>query len=456
MPPEVDNVQNLGEDDLQQTAAQFRQLVDWAPVSIAMFDRDMRYVELSQGWRDDCQIGSRNVVGLTHYELFPDLPERWKEVHKRCLAGATERCEADLFLRPDGTTAWIRWEVKPWREESGNIGGIVMWTEDITDRKRIEEELKESEQQFRGVFESAGHGMVLVSVEGKFLEVNSALCAILGYSEAELLASDFQNITHPDDLAKDVDHLYQLRANQIQSYHVEKRYLHKNGNIVWASLSVSIVRSSSGTIRNFVSHIHDVTESKRSSELIRSMAFHDSLTGLPNRSLLNDRLEQAMTATKRSGCYGALMFIDLDNFKSLNDTYGHEVGDRLLIEASRRLTQCVRESDTVSRFGGDEFVVMLSELNADKAISISQTKVVAEKISSALSEPYHLTTKNKDSGDDQIEHFCTASIGVVTFIDSQVTQTEILMWADKAMYDAKNGGRNAIRFAPEAAVQARE
>jgi diguanylate cyclase (GGDEF)-like protein len=150
------------------------------------------------------------------------------------------------------------------------------------------------------------------------------------------------------------------------------------------------------------------------------------------------------------------MVLDLDNFKSLNDTYGHEVGDRLLIEAASRLTDCVRESDTVARFGGDEFVVMLGELNIDRALSILQAKMVAEKISGAFAEPYVLTTKNKGFGGIEIEHFCTASIGVAIFSDKPGTRTEILKWADNAMYEAKTAGRNAIRFAPETAAQAGE
>jgi diguanylate cyclase (GGDEF)-like protein len=170
------------------------------------------------------------------------------------------------------------------------------------------------------------------------------------------------------------------------------------------------------------------------------------LTQLPNRRLLNDRLVQAMAASKRSGRYGALMFLDLDNFKPLNDTYGHGVGDLLLIEVARRISCCVRETDTVTRFGGDEFVVMLSELDADKDRSIAQAGIVAEKIRVTLTEPYALTIQPDGDTNTTVEHRCTSSIGMVVFINHEASPEDIIKWADMAMYQAKEAGRNLIRL----------
>lgn len=187
-------------------------------------------------------------------------------------------------------------------------------------------------------------------------------------------------------------------------------------------------------------------ERKQLEERIHQLAFYDTLTKLPNRSLLNDRLAQVMAASKRSRCYGALIFLDLDNFKPLNDTHGHAVGDSLLIEVANRLKGCVRDMDTVARYGGDEFVVMINELNEDKAESISQAEVVAEKVRGALSKPYLLTIKHEGMPDTTIEHYCPASIGVTVFVDNEPSQEDILRWADAAMYQAKGLGRNQIRF----------
>jgi len=171
--------------------------------------------------------------------------------------------------------------------------------------------------------------------------------------------------------------------------------------------------------------MQDITERKQAEEQISNLAFYDTLTQLPNRRMLNDRLGQAMAASKRSGLYGALMFLDLDNFKPLNDTYGHGVGDLLLKEVAHRLTGCVREADTVARFGGDEFVVMLGALDGDKAESVAQAEIVAEKIRATLAEPYSLTFGHEGEAEKTVEHRCAASIGVVVF-DSEADTEDIL------------------------------
>lgn len=190
----------------------------------------------------------------------------------------------------------------------------------------------------------------------------------------------------------------------------------------------------------------DITERKKMEGKIRQLAFYDDLTKLPNRRLLDDRLGQAMSASKRTGFYGAVIFLDLDNFKPLNDTHGHEVGDLLLIEAAFRLRGCIREMDTVARFGGDEFVVVLSELDTDKARSAEQARMVAEKIRSALSAPYRMTIRHRGQPDTAVEHHCTVSMGVVLFVNHEGNQTDILKSADVAMYQAKESGRNNIKF----------
>lgn len=176
------------------------------------------------------------------------------------------------------------------------------------------------------------------------------------------------------------------------------------------------------------------------------MAFHDPLTQLANRRLLQDRLNQAMALSRRSACHIAVIALDLDNFKPLNDKHGHPVGDLLLIEAARRISACVREIDTVARTGGDEFAVILGVLDADKAVATSQTSEVAEKIRIGLSEPYLLNVTQVDATNVTIEHHCSASMGVAVFKSSEASMTDVLQRADAAMYRAKDAGRNAIRF----------
>jgi diguanylate cyclase (GGDEF)-like protein len=186
---------------------------------------------------------------------------------------------------------------------------------------------------------------------------------------------------------------------------------------------------------------------RESESRFRQLADYDTLTRLPNRRLLLDRLWQTMLSSKRSGHYGALMFIDLDNFKPLNDRCGHKVGDLLLIEVARRISGCVRETDTVARFGGDEFVVMLGDMGMDKAASTAQAGIIAEKIRARLAEPYLLKPPQQGKAESiAVEHRCTSSIGVVLFINQDASPEDVLGQADVAMYQAKADGRNLIRF----------
>lgn len=179
---------------------------------------------------------------------------------------------------------------------------------------------------------------------------------------------------------------------------------------------------------------------------INKLAFYDELTSLANRRLLNDRLEQMIAARKRSGRYAALLFLDLDNFKPLNDVYGHAAGDSLLIAAAQRLVACVRETDTVARFGGDEFVVVLGDLSLDREQSVSQANAIAEKIRLSLGKTYRLSISHKAGEDDIVEHHCSASIGMTIFNSWELSADEILKRADLAMYQAKDEGRNLIRL----------
>lgn len=192
--------------------------------------------------------------------------------------------------------------------------------------------------------------------------------------------------------------------------------------------------------------IQDITKSKQLEEQVRELAFYDTLTKLANRHLLSDRLRQSVVANQRNACFGAVMFMDLDNFKPLNDTYGHAVGDMLLVEVANRLIQCVRKGDTVARFGGDEFVVVLNALDQDPAIAQSQAHAVAEKIRSRLAEPYRMKVTREDESETVVEHHCSASVGVVVFMDHVSHPEDLLKSADAAMYQAKQSGPNAIRF----------
>jgi diguanylate cyclase (GGDEF)-like protein len=221
----------------------------------------------------------------------------------------------------------------------------------------------------------------------------------------------------------------------------------KDGRLLWGEVLARPERNTQGTVTGYHGITREITQRKQLEDQVRQLAFFDPLTQLPNRRLLTDRLAHGLASSQRSGHHGALMFLDLDNFKSLNDAHGHGMGDLLLIEVATRLKACVRGMDTVSRFGGDEFVVLLGELEADRARSLEQARAIAEKIRVSLSQPYRLTAATEGPASPVIEHRCTASIGVMVFAHGTASQDEILKGADAAMYRAKDGGRNTIRFA---------
>lgn len=227
----------------------------------------------------------------------------------------------------------------------------------------------------------------------------------------------------------------------------EAQHRCKDGRVLWGEVLSKPERNAQGEITGYHGITREITERKRLEEQVRQLAFNDALTGLPNRRLLLDRLTKAMAASKRSAKYGAVIFLDLDNFKPLNDLHGHEAGDRLLIEVARRLTTRVRDVDTVARLGGDEFVVLLAELDVARTESVKQACTVAEKIRANLEAPYLLNVSIQNGmTDGLVEHRCSASMGVVVFIGHEVSQADILKRADAAMYRAKEAGRNAIRF----------
>lgn len=285
----------------------------------------------------------------------------------------------------------------------------------------------EAERRFRMTFEEAPIGIALVSPEGRWLWVNRAICDMVGYDEAVLLGLSFQDVTHPDDLGADLALVRQLLDGAIERYQMEKRYLHADGHIVWAQLSVSLVRDDDGLPVHFVSQIQDITTLHDARELLLHRSLHDSLTGLPNRVLLFDRMEQAIAQEARHHRGLAVMFVDLDQMKEVNDAHGHDVGDALLVLIAERLLGVVRVGDTVARLGGDELVVLAESIGGpDGAVEL------AERVRAAMSRSYVI---------DELEVTCTASIGVAIPRPGQRPE-DILREADRAMYRAKKLGKD--------------
>ncbi len=304
---------------------------------------------------------------------------------------------------------------------------VVELSHHIAEQERISNMLREREEQFRSAFDHAA-GMALVSTEGHWLKVNQSLCQMLGYNEEEMLASSFQKVTHPEDLGNDLNQLYQLTQGRITSSQIEKRFLHSVGLEVWALQSVSLVRDADGQPLHYIFQIQDVTERKEAEEKIYHAAFHDGLTGLPNRILLTERLSLAVERAKRHSTYQfAVLFIDLDRFKSINDSLGHQYGDMLLRQVAERLQQCVRKLDTVARLGGDEFAILL-----DGVEGLENAAPTAERMQEQLTTPFDLNGK---------EAHISGSIGIAVSTTGYQCPEDILRDSDLAMYRAKANGK---------------
>lgn len=304
---------------------------------------------------------------------------------------------------------------------------------------------EDSLRQYKAIVDSTADAIISKTLSGIITSWNQGAERIFGYSAAEAIGKPMQ-IFIPADRSNEAVEILARIAKGERVEHFETVRRHKDGRMVNVSTTISPILDVAGKVIGASKIARDITERKNLEAQIKQMAHYDVLTDLPNRRLLFDRLQQAMTGTKRSGRYGALMFMDLDNFKPLNDTYGHGVGDLLLLEVARRLTARVREIDTVSRFGGDEFVVLLSDLMSQEDESTAQARIIAEKIRITLAEPYLLTVKREGQADITIEHRCTTSIGVVVFGSQNESSDEVLRRADQAMYQAKESGRNAIRL----------
>jgi PAS domain S-box-containing protein len=248
---------------LAERQAQLAVFVEHAPAAIAMFDREMRYLAVSRRYIVDFRLPQgAQLIGRSHYEVFPDIPQRWRDVHARVLAGEELSQAEDQFTRQDGCTHWVRWSMAPWRRADGSIGGALLFSELRTEQVEARRALIDSEARFRGTFENAAVGVAMVGPDGSILRANNSFARMLGYSVEELKTKTFRDLTHPEDLATNLSVLNQTLVGEADSYSIEKRYVRKDGGVVWASLTVGCVRNADGGVDYFVSVVQDITARK--------------------------------------------------------------------------------------------------------------------------------------------------------------------------------------------------
>ena len=414
----------------QETLRENRHLlqlfIEHAPVALAMFDREMRYVAVSRRWLEDYGLVGSEIIGRSHYEVIPDIPERWKDAHRRGLAGERQRSDEDRFDRGDGAVQWIRWEVIPWRAGDGSVGGIVLFAEDITQRKVTEDRLRLAANVFTGVRE----GIVITDRTGAILDVNEAFTRITGYAREEALGQNPRLLQSNLQSKEFYGNMWQsLLREGYWSGEVWNRT--KGGDIYAEMLTINAIRNASGEVEQYVGLFSDITEIKEHKQQLERITHYDALTGLPNRALFADRLRQAMAHAHRNKNLLAVVYFDLDGFKSINDRYGHSTGDALLTALAFRMKRALREGDTLARLGGDEFAAVILDLDGNKACMPTLNRLLA-----AASEEAQI-------GETMLR--VSASAGVTLYPQVEDIDADVLLrQAGQAMYQAKLAGRNCF------------
>ena len=431
--------------ELDESLARYVNFYDLAPVGYCTVTEEGLIRESNLTTSTLLNVPRSELIkqSITRFIFNDDQDSYYK--HRRKLIDADGPLSVELrLLKRDGAPFWAHLEVAKVKEgEGGSEMRLVI--KDITERKNVEECLRASEAQYRSLAEWTPES-IIIHGEGKMLFVNPAAIKMLGATCAsDLVGKPILDLIHPD-FRKIVSQRLDKNAKPGgKSPMQEQKLFKRDGSVI--DVEVQGMRVNFNGKPAVHAAMRDITERKHSEELVRQLAYYDPLTGLVNRLLFNNQVTQATLASKRTGHHGALLLLDLDNFKSINDTYGHGAGDLLLIEVARRLKSCVREVDAVGRLGGDEFVVLLKDLAQDEVTAKAQAVVLAEKIRGLLGAPYVLTlAADADLAPQVIEHRCTASLGVALFLGSTVSREDCIKRADIAMYRAKNSGRNTVCF----------
>jgi diguanylate cyclase (GGDEF)-like protein/PAS domain S-box-containing protein len=432
---------------LEVSRDRYVNLYEFSPVSYLTITNEGMIAELNLRTATMLGIERKNLLNSRFEWLVAKQDkDRWNRLLLSMKGNAAgEEQEFDLILtRKDGSEIWAHLSCL---RMDGKVapGMLRIALIDVTERKRMENALRKQAKFFRIIAEHSEDFIVVLDLEGRRRYYNRAYASLHGDVDAHIMGTDFFAEIHLADRDR-VKAIFRDTVNSGIGHRIEFQFVQTNGQIRHIESCGGLIRNSAGKASCVVVVSHDISARKQLEDEIYHLAFYDQLTSLPNRRLLSERLCLTMAASKRSGCYGALMFLDLDNFKPLNDLHGHSMGDLLLIEVASRLRACVREVDTVSRFGGDEFVVVVNALDTDRAESITEAWNVAKKICDALSKPYLLINRVDGRADTIVEHYCTVSIGVTLFFDHEASETDILKWADTAMYQAKATGRNSIQF----------
>jgi diguanylate cyclase (GGDEF)-like protein/PAS domain S-box-containing protein len=365
---------------------------------------------------------------MIHPDDRPAAAPMWADALKRRVTVETV-CR---IIRPD-STRWVRFVIVPQMDDAGVVVRLLGTLLDETDRVEAEQARRAAESHFEIGFEQTALGAAIVDLDGVPTRVNPAMCSLLGRPAELLVGRMWTEYTHVDDVP-----LGQAVTARVTSGHDtcqdERRYVRPDGTIVWVSSHVTLVRDDSARPDYFLLHLQDITERKQMEQEIAHQALHDALTGLPNRALLTDRLLLSLAGSRRRGTQLAVMFLDVDQFKAVNDSLGHGCGDEVLMRVAERIAGAIRPGDTVARFGGDEFVVVCDD------VSVAEIEQIADRVMAAVRRPCLIGGH---------EMAISASVGIAIGTHG-ATPEGLLRDSDAAMYQAKERGRDRIELFGEA------
>jgi diguanylate cyclase (GGDEF)-like protein/PAS domain S-box-containing protein len=448
--------QSQAQKRLRDSEERYRASFEQAAVGILHTSFEGRIIRCNRRFGEMIGYAPEEMAGRTFQEITPpgDRPPS-RAAFEQLISGAVASASFEKrYVHKDGRLTWVNLNITTQRDSDGRPLHFITMVEDINARKDAEElltvaqeSLRKSEERYRTAFQMTMDAVALNRVsDGSYVDCNLAFLNLTGYRREEVIGRTSLELGVWVD-GHDREKMLEVLKRSGVCRNFEAQFRKKNGDIIFGMMSASIMDLDDEAC--LLSVTRDLSEAKMAEIEIRRLAYDDPLTGLPNRRALLERLHQALTYDRRNSRKRALLFVDLDNFKTLNDTLGHHTGDLLLQEVARRITGSIRETDTAARIGGDEFVVMLENLSESAEEAAAQAKNVAEKILVCIAEPYMLSNR---------ECVSTSSIGITVFGCSKESETQILQQADIAMYQAKTAGRNTIRFfapALQAAVSAR-
>ncbi len=431
---EIDERKNA-EKKLSESELRLQSLIRAIPDLVWLKDKNGVYLSCNQRFESFFGALEKDIVGKTDYDFVSKDQADFFRARDKIAIESGVACvnEEWVSFADDGHRELLETTKTPLFDSENRIVGVLGVGHDITERARSANELRVSHERLKSILETTKDGFWRTDLGGSILEVNQSYCQSSGYARDELMRmkiSDLDALESATDTTSRIQTIIQTGYAQFESTHRRK-----DGSTWPVEVSTTYRPETSGG--EFFVFIRDITQRKHVEETINYLAFFDQLTDLPNRRLLQDRLKQAMASGQRSGHHGALLLIDLDHFKKLNDTLGHDMGDLLLQLVGQRLTECVREEDTVARLGGDEFVVMLVGLSESRSEAASQVELIGEKIITILNQSFDLRGVSYD---------ISPSIGICVFLGQQTDIDTLLKQADLAMYKAKDAGRNSLRF----------